>query len=159
MLHLLIKQVFRCHFGLFTSFPGGIPPRIFHFAPHELTVRARPYMYRFPGQKLHGQMQPLRALNVRSGRQSPKCQTVSEKPPSSGGFFGGWGRGPRSTSGGEEASPRRSGNAPALSPLWQRTQGRDGGYGTHGTRPPGPLPSPRKNRTIVRESDEITSPL
>jgi len=102
-------------------------------------MRARPYKYLFPGQKLHGQMQPLRALDVRAGRQSPKCQTAAEKPPSSGGFFGGWGRGL-----GRQAEGRR----PALG-AWNRsdpgsplTADAGAGRGRRHTRDPGPWPSP-----------------
>lgn len=149
MLHLLIKQVFRCHFGLFTSFPGGIPPRIFRFAPHELTMRARPYKYLFLGQKLHGKLQPLRQNGARAGRQSQKCKPGSGPPWSSCDVCGVWGRGPRSASEGRIARPRRPGNAPALPPDRWRTQGRDGGRGTHATRAPGPPAFPRKTRTLV----------
>lgn len=99
-------------------------------------MRARPYKYLFPGQKLHGQMQPLRALDVRAGRQSPKCQTAAEKPPSSGGFFGGWGRGPRSASGGEEARPR---GLESLRPWLPSDSGRRGGTGEAAHTGPGPL--------------------
>ena len=99
-------------------------------------MRARPYKYLFPGQKLHGQMKPLRALDVWAGRQSPKCQTASEKPPSSGGFFGSWGRGPRSTSGG--GGPAHGGPA-TLRPCPPSDSGRRGGTGDAAHTGPGPL--------------------
>lgn len=109
-------------------------------------MRARPYKYLFPGQKLHGQMQPLRALDVRAGRQSPKLSNCIRKAALFGRLFRGLGPGAsvdRRRGGGQPTEARqRSGLVPPL------TADAGAGRGMRHTWDPAPWASPISSKKL-----------